>query len=145
MPGKINPVIPESMCQVVAQVIGNDAAIAVAGQSGNFEINVMMPVATRNLLESIELLAAATRNLTERCVVGLKATERGPLIVDRGLSIVTALVPRIGYDRAAAIAKEARTSGKSVKDVAAVMTELSEKELDTVLDPRSMTGPHPSD
>ncbi|HBJ30806.1 MAG TPA: aspartate ammonia-lyase, partial [Dehalococcoidia bacterium] len=97
MPGKVNPVIPESVCQVAAQVIGNDAAIAIAGQSGNFEINVMMPVAAYNLLQSIDLLAASAKNLAEQCISGLEATTAGPDMVERGLAIVTALVPHIGY------------------------------------------------
>ena len=141
MPGKVNPVIPESVCQVAAQVIGNDATIVIAGQSGNFEINVMMPVAAYNLLQSIELLAAASLNLTDQCVVGLKATQKGPEMVDRGLAIVTTLVPHIGYDAAAAIAKEAQASGKTIREVAAARTNLSNEELDRILDPSSMTEP----
>ena len=141
MPGKVNPVIPESVCQVAAQVIGNDAAITVAGQSGNFEINVMMPIAAHNLLESIDILASATGNLADRCISGLTATQRGPEMVDKGLAIVTTLVPHIGYDNAAAIAKEAQASGESVREVAARSTNLSEKELDEILDPESMTKP----
>ena len=141
MPGKVNPVIPESVCQVAAQVIGNDATIAVAGQSGNFEINVMMPVSAYNLLQSIDLLAAAARNLADQCVSGLSATQRGPEMVERGLAIVTTLVPHIGYDAAAAIAKEAQATGKTVKEVAIQRTDLSEEELDRILDPSSMTEP----
>ena len=141
MPGKVNPVVPESVCQVAAQVIGNDATIAVAGQSGNFEINVMMPVAAYNLLQSIELLASATNNLADQCISGLKATSRGPEMVERGLAIVTSLVPRIGYDASAAIAKEAQSTGKTVRDVASARTDLSEQELDEILDPASMTEP----
>ena len=141
MPGKVNPVIPESVCQVAAQVIGNDATIAVAGQSGNFEINVMMPVSAYNLLQSIELLAAASLNLADQCVSGLSATQRGPEMVERGLAIVTTLVPHIGYDAAAAIAKEAQASGETVKEVAIRRTDLSEEELDRILDPGSMTEP----
>ena len=141
MPGKVNPVIPESVCQVAAHVIGNDATIAIAGQSGNFEINVMMPVAAHNLLESIDLLAAASRNLAGQCVSGLAATNRGPEMVDRGLAIVTTLVPHIGYDAAAAIAKEAGATGRTVREVALERTRLSASELDTVLDPASMTEP----
>ncbi|MDP6453522.1 MAG: class II fumarate hydratase, partial [SAR202 cluster bacterium] len=114
MPGKVNPVIPESVCQVAAQVIGNDASIAVAGQSGNFEINVMMPVAAYNLLQSIDLLAASAKNLAEQCISGLEATSAGPDMVERGLAIVTALVPHIGYDASAAIAHEAQETGKTV-------------------------------
>ena len=141
MPGKVNPVIPESVCQVSAQVIGNDAAIAVAGQSGNFEINVMMPVTAYNLLQSIDLLAAATRNLGSQCVSGLTATRKGPEMVERGLAIVTTLVPHIGYDASAAIAKKAQTTGRTVKEVAAEETDLSPDELDGILDPTTMTEP----
>ena len=141
MPGKVNPVIPESVCQVAAQVIGNDAAIAVGGQSGNFEINVMMPVCAYNLLQSIDLLAAAARNLDAQCIRGLKATAKGPEMVERGLAIVTTLVPHIGYDASAAIAKQAQQSGKSVKEVALETTTLSPAELDEILDPSGMTEP----
>ncbi len=141
MPGKVNPVIPESVCQVAAQVIGNDIAVAVAGQSGNFEINVMMPVAAYNLLQSIDLMAAAARNLADQCVSGLTATAKGPEMVERGLAIVTTLVPHIGYDSAAAIAKEAQAEGKTVKEVAIARTALSEEELDRILDPGAMTEP----
>ena len=141
MPGKVNPVIPESVCQVAAQVIGNDAAIAVAGQSGNFEINVMMPVTAYNLLQSIDLLAAAARNLGSQCVSGLTATRKGPEMVERGLAIVTTLVPHIGYDASAAIAKKAQTTGRTVKEVADEDTDLSPDELDEILDPTTMTEP----
>ena len=139
MPGKVNPVVPESVCQVAAQVIGNDAAIAIAGQSGNFEINVMMPVAAHNLLESIDILASASRNLADRCIGGLKATAHGPDMVERGLAIVTTLVPHIGYDAAASIAKEAQATVRSIREVAADRTTLSDEELDKILDPASMT------
>ncbi len=141
MPGKVNPVIPESVCQVAAQVIGNDSAIAVAGQSGNFEINVMMPVAAYNLLQSIELLASVTRNFVAQCVRGIEATEKGPEMVERGLAICTALVPRIGYDASAKIAHEAQLTGKTVREVARERTELTEAELDELLDPSGMTEP----
>ena len=141
MPGKVNPVIPESVCQVAAQVIGNDSAITVAGQSGNFEINVMMPVAAYNLLQSIEILANASRSFSDQCVSGLRATERGPEMVEQGLAIVTTLVPHIGYDRSAALAKEAQAAGKTIREVARERTELSEEELDRILDPSSMTEP----
>lgn len=141
MPGKVNPVIPESVCQVAAYVIGNDAAIVVGGQSGNFEINVMMPVCAYNLLQSIDLLAAAARNLEAQCIRGLKATSMGPDMVERGLAIVTTLVPHIGYDHSAAIAKEAQASGRTVKQVALEKTDLSADELDDILDPSGMTEP----
>lgn len=141
MPGKVNPVIPESVCQVAAQVIGNDAAITIGGQSGNFEINVMMPVCAYNLLQSIDLLAAAAKNLEEQCVRGLKATKKGPDMVDQGLAIVTTLVPHIGYDASAGIAHEAQVTGQTVKEVALVKTDLSAEELDEILDPTKMTEP----
>ena len=141
MPGKVNPVIPESVCQVAAQVIGNDTTVTVAGQSGNFEINVMMPVSAYNLLQSIDLLATASSNLADQCVAGLRATGKGPEMVERGLAIVTTLVPHIGYDAAAKVAKEAQSTGKTVKEMALVMTDLSEAELDTILDPSGMTEP----
>ncbi|MXY45740.1 MAG: aspartate ammonia-lyase, partial [Chloroflexi bacterium] len=129
------------VCQVAAHVIGNDAAIAVGGQSGNFEINVMMPVCAYNLLQSIDLLAAAARNLDEQCIRGLTATSAGPDMVERGLAIVTTLVPHIGYDASASIAKEAQATGKTVKEVAIEMTDLSSVELDDILDPSGMTEP----
>ncbi len=140
MPGKVNPVIPESVCQVAAQVIGNDTTVAIAGQSGNFEINVMMPVAAHNLLQSIDLLSSASRNLAEQCIDGLKATSKGPEMVDRGLAIVTTLVPYIGYDAAAEIAHKAQTTGRTVLEVALEETSLKESELVDILDPASMTG-----
>jgi len=141
MPGKVNPVIPESVCQVAAQVIGNDATIALAGQSGNFEINLMMPISAYNLLQSIDLLTAASRNLAQQCIRGLKATTRGPEMVEKGLAIVTSLVPHVGYDAAAAIAKEAQATGKTIKEVAMARTHLPAEELDRILDPASMTEP----
>ena len=141
MPGKVNPVIPESLCQVAAQVIGNDGTVVIAGQSGNFEINVMMPVAAYNLLQSISLLASAVSNFTRQCVRGITATEKGPEMVERGLAICTALVPRIGYDASAKIAKEAQKSGRTVREVAREQTDLSEADLDKILDPAGMTEP----
>src|SRR5205807_4390427 len=141
MPGKVNPVIPESVCMVCAQVMGNDVTITVGGQSGNFEINVMMPVVAYNLLQSIALLAAAADNFVEQCIAGLKATERGPQMVERGLAICTALAPRIGYDAAAEIAKEAARTGRTIREVARERTSLSEEELARILDPIAMTEP----
>ncbi len=141
MPGKVNPVIPESLAMVCAQVIGNNVTITVGGQSGNFEINVMMPVVSYNLQQSITLLAAAANNFVEQCVSGLKATERGPEMVERGLAICTALAPHIGYDAAADIAKEAARSGRTIREVAREKTSLSEEELNTILDPVAMTEP----
>lgn len=141
MPGKVNPVIAEALTMVCAQVMGNNTTVTVAGQSGNFELNVMMPVAAHNLLQSITLLAAATRNFVDRCVKGLKATSRGPEMVERGLAIATALVPAIGYDAAAEIAKEAARIGDTVRDVARRRTNLSEEDLDRLLNPELMTEP----
>ncbi len=141
MPGKVNPVIAESVCMVCAQVIGNHTTITVAGQAGNFEINVMMPVAAYNLLQSISLLAASARNFTAQCIKGLKATSRGPEMVERGLAICTALAPVIGYDAAADISKQAYKTGKTVREVAREKTNLSEDDLTRILDPASMTKP----
>jgi fumarate hydratase class II len=144
MPAKVNPVIAESLIMVAAQVIGNDATIAIAGASGNFELNVMMPVAAYNLIQSIELLAAAVSNFTLKCIDGLTATDNGPKLVERGLALCTALVPAVGYDIAAAIAHEAYTSGQTVREVARQKTKLSEEELTTLLDPMRMTAPDQS-
>jgi fumarate hydratase class II len=141
MPGKVNPVIAESVCMVCAQVMGNHTTITIAGQSGNFEINVMMPVSTYNLLQSISLLASASRNFTEQCIKGIKATTRGPEMVERGLAISTSLAPFIGYDAAASISKEAYKTGKTIREVARERTSLSEEELDRILDPANMTKP----
>jgi fumarate hydratase class II len=141
MPGKVNPVIPESLIQVCAQVIGNDATVTVGGQWGFFELNTMMPVVAYNLLQSIALLSTASANFAEQCVSGLAQTGRGPAMVEQGLAICTALAPRIGYDAAADIAKEAYKTGQSIREVARVRTTLSEAELDEILDPRSMTEP----
>ncbi len=141
MPGKVNPVIPESVCQVSAQVIGNDATVSIAGQSGNFEINVMMPVAAYNLLQSIELLSKASGNLADQCVDGLKATDKGPEMVESGLAIVTTLVPHIGYDASAAIAHKAQATGQTILEIAIVETNLEESELREILNPESMTEP----
>ncbi|HEX6479602.1 MAG TPA: class II fumarate hydratase [Ktedonobacteraceae bacterium] len=141
MPGKVNPVIAESVCMVCAQVMGNHTTITVAGQSGNFEINVMMPVTAYNLLQSIGLLSSVARNFTEQCVKGITATTRGPEMVERGLAICTALAPVIGYDAAADISKQAYKTGKTVREVAREKTSLSEEELNRILDPASMTKP----
>jgi fumarate hydratase class II len=141
MPGKVNPVIPEALIQVCAQVIGNDATIALAGHRSFFELNTMMPVAAYNLLQAIELLAAASRNFAERCVDGLKAAERGPELVERGLAMATGLATLIGYDAAAEVAKEAARSGRTIREVARERTKLSEDDLRRALDPASMTEP----
>jgi Fumarase len=139
MPGKVNPVIPESVCQVAAHVIGNDSAIAVAGQSGNFEINVMMPVAAYNLLQSINILSTSATNLTTQCIDGIKATSKGPDMVENGLAIVTTLVPHIGYDSSAKIAHKAQNTNKTILEVALEETDLSKEELKDILNPEKMT------
>jgi fumarate hydratase class II len=140
MPGKVNPVIIESLTMVVARVVGNDATIAF-GQTGSFlELNVMLPVTAVAMLESIELLAAATANFAERTVTGLVATERGPALVEQGLMLATALAPVIGYDEAAALAKEAFKSGRTIRELA-VERGIAPDELDRLLDPAAMTEP----
>ena len=119
MPGKVNPVMPEVLLQVAAQVIGNDAAITIGGQAGNFELNTMLPLIAYNLLQSIEILASAVKVFTEKCVDGITANkEKCASTVDKSIALVTPLVPIIGYDKAAAIAKEARETGKTIREIA---------------------------
>jgi len=140
MPGKVNPVICESVMMVCAQVTGNDVVITISNQHGNFQLNVMMPVISHNLLQSITLLANGARLLADRAVAGFTVNrERIAGLVDQNPILVTALNPVVGYDKAAQIAKKAYAEGRSVKDVAAEMTNLSRKELDRLLDPKSMT------
>ncbi len=140
MPGKVNPVIEESLTMVSAQVIGNDSAITVAGQAGNFELNVMLPVVAHNLLESIHILANAARNQADRSVAKIEVNkERIAEMVERNPVLVTALNPIIGYDLGSKIAKTAFKEGRPVKEVAREMTDLSDKELDEALDPIKMT------
>jgi fumarate hydratase class II len=140
MPGKVNPVIPEAVVQVAAQVVGNDATIAMAGQWGFFELNTMFPVAAHNLLQSISLLANVVTLLQEKCIDGLQATENGPRMVEEGLSIATPLAPVIGYDRTAELANEAFRTRKTIREVALEQGLLPADELDRVLDARKMTG-----
>jgi fumarate hydratase, class II len=140
MPGKVNPVIPEAVAMVAAQVVGNDTAITIAGQSGNFQLNVMLPLVAYNLLQSLELLAAGARTLADSAIAGFtvnheqlaKALERNPILV-------TALNPVIGYEKGAAIAKKAYAEGRAVREVAQQMTDLDRAELDRLLDPRELT------
>jgi fumarate hydratase, class II len=142
MPGKVNPVIVESLLMAVAQVLGNDLTIAIAAQSGSiFELNLMMPVAAYDLLQSITLLANSAQNFAQQCVSGLRATGQGPTMVERGLMLATALAPALGYDRAAAIAKEALDSGRTIREIAAERSGLEPEELDRLLDPARMTEP----
>jgi fumarate hydratase class II len=143
MPGKVNPVIAESLIQAASQSIANDVAVLQAGQWSFFELNTMLPFAAHNLVQSIEVLAAATRNFAERCVRGIKATENGPEMVERGLAICTGLVPLIGYDASAAIAKQAAKTGRTVREVARETTSLTAQQLDAALDPFKMTEPTP--
>ena len=142
MPGKVNPVIGESVTQVSAQVIGNDAAITIGGQSGNFELNVMMPMMADNLLESIRLLSRVSRVFVDKCVDGIEASEeRCGELIEQSLAMCTSLAPIIGYDAAAAIAKEAYATGSTVREVARKKGVISDEELERVLDPESMTRP----
>jgi fumarate hydratase class II len=141
MPAKVNPVICESVTQVAAQVIGNDAAVTVGGLSGNFELNVYIPVMARNVLESVRLLAASCTNFAERCVDGLEADEaRCTELVERNLSIVTALVPAIGYDKSAELAKKALTEDRPLREVVKEAGLLSDDEVDRILDTKRMTS-----
>ena len=142
MPGKVNPVMAESLIQVCTQVIGNDAAVSLSGLSGNFELNVMMPVMTHNLLQSIELLGRAARLFADRCVNGLQADrKRCEDLVERSLAMVTALAPVVGYDRAAELAKRAHEKDRTIRDVVLEAGDLDENELTRLLDPRPMTEP----
>ncbi len=140
MPGKVNPVIPEMVVQVAAQVVGNDATVAMCGQWSFFELNTMLPVAAHNLLQSIELLSNAAIVFAEKCIDGLEATENGPRLVEEGLSIATPLANVIGYDRTAELANEAFRSRRSIREVALEMTELTVEELERILHARRMTG-----
>ena len=140
MPGKVNPVIPESVLMVAAQVVGNDATITIAGMSGVFELNVMMPLIAFNLLQSIEILANASRLLAEKCVEGIEGNrERCEELVEKSLAMVTALVPKIGYDAAAEIAKESVKTGKTVRELCRERNVLPEDELREALDPWGQT------
>lgn len=140
MPGKINPVICEAMMMVCAQVIGNDVAVTIGNARGNFELNVMMPLMAHNLLQSLTILGNAARALADKAVAGFSVNqERIGGFVEQNPTLVTALNPLIGYDKAAQIAKQAYATGRRVKDVAAEMTDLSPDELDRLLDPRQMT------
>jgi fumarate hydratase class II len=140
MPGKVNPVIPEATAMVAAQVIGNDMTITVAGQSGNFQLNVMLPVVAYNLLESIRLLANVSRALADSAIAGFKVNEnRLAEALDRNPILVTALNPVIGYEKGAAIAKKAYAEGRPIREMAAKMTDLPPAELARLLDPAELT------
>jgi fumarate hydratase class II len=147
MPGKVNPVIPEAVCQVVAQLIGNDAAVAFGGSAGNFELNVMLPVIARNLLESIRLLANISRLFADRCIDGIEAdVERCREFAESSPSIVTPLNRYIGYDEAAKVAKQSLAERKTIREVVLERGyvrdgKLTEVQLDAALDVLSMTHP----
>jgi fumarate hydratase class II len=146
MPGKVNPVIPEAVCMVCAQVIGNDAAIAFGGAAGNFELNVMLPMLARNILESIRLLASVSRLLADRCVAGITANaERAREYAEGSPSIVTPLNRYIGYEEAAKVAKQALAEGKTIRQVVlergyVEQGQLTMGQLDEALDVKRMTG-----
>ncbi len=140
MPGKVNPVVPEAVLMVAAKVMGNDATISFAGSTGNFELNVMMPVIAHDLLQSIEILANGSRLLARNCVDGLRADrDRCQSMVERSTAMVTALVPRLGYDEAASIAREAFDSGRTIREVLLEKEILSPEEVDEILDARRQT------
>ena len=142
MPGKANPVIAEAVCQVCVKVMGNDVSITLAGQSGNFELNVMMTVMAYDFLQSIGLLANVSRIFAEKCIEGIEADEaRCRENIEKSLALVTALVPEIGYDKAAALAKEAHEGGKTIRELLLEKKVLPEKKIKRILDARKMTGP----
>lgn len=140
MPGKVNPVIAESVTMVCAQVIGNDVTVTVGGQAANFELIVMMPVMAYNLLQSVELLTAAANNFAAKCIAGITANEeRCKSLIEQSLAMCTALAPVIGYEAAAKLAKDAYQSGKTVRQVAKEQKVLPDKKLAELLDPWRMT------
>jgi len=140
MPGKVNPVIPEAVAMVAAQVIGNDATIVIAGQSGNFQLNVMLPVVAYNLLQSIQLLANASRLLGDKAIAGFKVNlDKLAEALDRNPILVTAMNPVIGYEKGAAIAKKAYAERRPIREVAAELTDLSSKEIGRLLDAKGLT------
>jgi fumarate hydratase class II len=142
MPGKVNPVMPEVVTQVAAQVIGNDLAITVGGMQGHFELNVFVPLIARNILDSVKLLASASRLFAEKCVDGIEAQrENAQRYAELTLSAATALNPFIGYDKASEIVKEAAASGRSLREVGREMG-VAESVLDEALDYRAMAKPH---
>lgn len=142
MPGKVNPVMSEAMMMVCSHVIGNDACITWAGANGNFDLNVMMPVMAHNILESIRLLGNACEIFSEKCVIGIVANEeRCRELVELSMAMVTSLAPKIGYDRAAEIAKESAKTGRTVRELCREKNVLPSAELDAALDPVAMTEP----
>ena len=141
MPGKVNPVIPEVVLQIAAQVTGNDTAITLGGQSGNFELNVAIPMIAHNLLQSIRLLGAGIEVFTEKCIRGITANrEVCAANIEKSLAMVTGLVPHIGYEKAAAIAKIAFETGRTVREVAVAEKILPADTLERILEPEPSGG-----
>jgi len=146
MPGKVNPVIPEVVNQIAFQVIGNDLTITLAAEAGQLQLNVMEPVITFALFESLDMLAAGVRTLSERCIAGITANrDRMQAMVEGSIGLVTALVPVLGYERASAIAKEALASGRGVREIVRAAGDLDDAALDRLLSPEAMTRPRPAD
>ena len=140
MPGKVNPVIPEATAMIAAQVIGNDATITIAGQSGTFQLNVMLPVIAYNILQSIELLGNISNVLADKAIASFNVRENNlQTALSRNPILVTALNPIIGYEKAAAVAKSAYKQSRPIVDVAEEMTDLSREELERLLDPQELT------
>jgi fumarate hydratase class II len=140
MPGKVNPVVAESVTMMAAQVIGNDLTITIAGQSGNFQLNVMLPLIAYNLLQSLELLAIGCRNLADNALLKFSVnSDRLDAALARNPILVTALNRIIGYEKGAAIAKQAYAQGRPILEVAAQMTDLSREQLQRLMDPKTLT------
>ena len=140
MPAKVNPVIPESVTQVAAQVIGNDAAVTIGGMNGHFELNVYIPLMARNVLESVRLLSTSCSNFAAQCIDGIEAlTDRCTELVEKNLSTVTALVPAVGYDQAAQLAKQALVEDRPLREVVKAAGVLSDEDVDRILDSKRMT------
>jgi len=141
MPGKVNPVIAESLLMVCQRVLGNDLTITTAGAAGNFELIVTIPVVAQSLYESITYLGAAAQNFAVQCIDGLTPTAKGPELVEKGLMLATALAPVIGYDAAANLAKKASKTGQTIRELARIDTKLTEQQLTELLDPTTMVEP----
>jgi len=140
MPGKVNPVVAEALCQVVAQVMGNDGAIGFAGAAGSFELNVMLPVIARNLLESIRLIGSVSRLFADRCVAGMEVdVDRCRSFALSSPAIATALVPYLGYEKTAEVVKESMTTGRDLREVVLARRLLSAADVDRALDVLAMT------
>ena len=142
MPGKVNPVIPEVVNQIAFRVIGNDLTITLAAEAGQLQLNVMEPIITFSLFESLSMLTAGVRTLTERCVRGIEVDEdRCAELVERSIGVVTAIVPVLGYDRASAVAREALQSGSSVREILLRDGDLTQEAIEDLLSPASMLAP----